>query len=308
MSPYPRRKRPAKQPVSPKTIALDGPFEHVWLHTRGIRLHAAVAGDPSNPLVVLVHGTFGAWVDFRHVIAPLAARGFHVAAVDMRGYGMSDKPPARAGDPTRIAVGDIAGAVTALGHDRAHIVGHDTGGALAWVFAGAYPERTASLVSVSAAHPGDMRAHMRSRPWELMFMLVRSAVGRLPIWLHQACAPFIPQVWRRELALNTAPGFAGTLEFDDALRLRIRAARIDNALRGIVRNTRMLTASRQQRTLIDAPTLLLHPRQSVWDRIDARASQRLASAPVVDTVQGSKNVPQVENPEGFVDKLAAFFA
>ena len=70
----------------------------------------------------------------------------------------------------------------------------------------------------------------------------------------------------------------------------------------------MLTASRQTRTLIDAPTLLLHPRQSVWDRIDARAVKRLAIPPTVDTVPGSKNVPQVENPQGFVDKLAAFFA
>ena len=294
------------QPVSPKTIALDGPYEHVWLHTRGIRLHAAVAGDPRAPLVVLVHGTFGAWVDFRRVIAPLAERGFRVAAMDMRGYGMSDKPPARAGDPTRIAAGDIAGAITALGHDRAHIVGHDTGGAIAWVFAGMYPERTASLVSVSAAHPGDMRAHLRARPWELMFMLVRVAVGRLPIGMHHACAGLLPRVWRRELTLNTAPGFAGTSEFEDALQLRIRAARIDNALRGIVRNTRMLTASRQTRTLIDAPTLLLHPRQSVWARIDTRAAKRLATPPTTDTVARTKNVPHVENPQGFVAALAAF--
>lgn len=302
-----QRRHRTQQPVSPKTIALKGPFEHLWLHTRGIRLHAAVAGDPAAPLVLLIHGTFGAWVDFRHMIAPLAARGFHVAAVDMRGFGMSDKPPARAGDPTRIAVGDIAGVIDALGHDKAHLVGHDTGGALAWVFAGTYPERTASLVSVSAAHPADMRAHMRSRPWELMFMLVRVFVGRLPIWLHEACARLIPRVWRRELVLNTAPGFAGTREFDEALQLRIQAARIDNALRGIVRNTRLLTASRQTRTLIDAPVLILHPHQSVWARIDARASKRLTSPPTVDAVPGTKNVPQVENAAGFVDKLAAFF-
>lgn len=301
-----------RQPVSPKTVAVDGPFEHVWLHTRGIRLHAAVAGDPADPLVLLLHGTFGAWLDYRHVIGPLAELGFHVAAVDMRGYGMSDKPPPRAGDDMLIAVGDIDGVITALGHDRAHLVGHDTGGALAWVYAAMHPERTANLVSVSAAHPADLRAHVRTRPWELMFMLVRLAVGRLPSRLLLACTPLIPRVWRRELVLNTAPGFADTPEFDDALSLRIQAARIDNALRGIIRNTRLLTAHKHKGTgtLIDAPVLLIHPHQSVWDRIDARTRRHLtptaASGLTVLHVPGTKNVPQVEDAAGFVDTLAAF--
>lgn len=297
------------QPLSPKTVALDGPFEHVLLHTRGIRLHAAVAGDPSDPLVLLIHGTFGAWLDYRHVIAPLAEHGYHVAAVDMRGYGMSDKPPARAGDPTLIAVGDIDGVISALGHDRAHIVGHDTGGALAWVFASTYPERAASLVAVSSSHPADLRRHLRTRPWELVFMLVRVTVGRLPIWLHQLCAPLIPRVWRRELTLNTAPGFAGTPEFGEALSLRIRAARIDNALRGIVRNTRLLTASpRKNAPPIEAPALLIHPAQKVWTRISAASSRRLSSPLDVATIPGTKNAPHIENPDRFVERLATFLS
>lgn len=295
------------QPVSPKTVALDGPFEHLLLHTRGIRLHAAVAGDAADPLVLLIHGTFGAWLDYRHVIAPLAERGFHVAAVDMRGYGMSDKPPARAGDPMLIAAGDIDGIVSALGHDRAHIVGHDTGGALAWVYACTYPDRAASITAISAAHPADLRRHMRTRPWELMFMLVRVAVGKLPIWLHQLCAPLIPRVWRREMVLNTAPGFAGSPEFEEALSLRIRAARIDNALRGIVRNTRLLTAApRAKSTQISAPALLIHPTQTVWKRIDAASARRLSHTPDIASIPGAKNVPHVENPDEFVERLAAF--
>lgn len=294
-------------PVSPKTVALDGPFQHVLLHTRGIRLHAAVAGDPADPLILLIHGTFGAWFDYRHVIAPLAERGFHVAAVDMRGYGMSDKPPARPGDPTLIAVGDIDGIISALGHDRAHVVGHDTGGALAWVYASTYADRVASLVVISAAHPADLRRHLRTRPWELMFMLVRIAVGRLPMWLHQLCAPLIPRVWRRELTLNTTSSFAETAEFEETLRLRVKAARIDHALRGIVRNTRLLTASpRTSTTLICVPVLLIHPAQSVWHHVDAASARRLDHSPVVASIPGAKNVPHIENPEGFVERLCLF--
>ena len=100
--------------LSPSVVELDGPFEHEFLHTRGIRLHAATAGDPDNPLVVLLHGSFGGWFDFREVIALLADAGFHVAALDMRGFGMSDKPPLEPGQDIRVAVGDVSGAIRAL--------------------------------------------------------------------------------------------------------------------------------------------------------------------------------------------------
>lgn len=300
-----------KRPVSPAAVALDGPFEHTMLHTRGIRLHAATAGDPRDPLVVLIHGTFGAWLDFRHVIAPLAEQGFHVAAVDMRGYGMSDKPPPRPGDDTLLAVGDIDGIITALGHERAHIVGHDTGGALGWVYSATYPHRVDSLVSVSAAHPYDLRRHMRQRPWELIYMTTRVSVGRLPTAFHSQFRSAIPAIWRRELRLNTLPSFHGTAEFEETLRLRVQAASIDNALRGIVHNTRMLTpkliaapnkANVNART--QAPVLLVHPPQDVWRRIDELSSAR---ARVTQTsIPDAKNVPHVENPAAFVDAVSSF--
>lgn len=303
-----------KQPVSPDTIALEGPFTHRFIHTRGIRLHAATAGDPSHPLVLLIHGTFGAWVDYRYVIEPLADRGFHVAAVDMRGYGMSDKPPARPGDDTLLATGDVDGLITALGHSRAHIVGHDTGGAVGWVYAAAYPARVASLISVSAAHPHDMRRAMRRRPWQLLYMLTRVGVGRLPGGLLRSQTWALPGVWRRELRINTASAFHETEAFDEALVLRVQAARIDHAFRGIVRNTRMLTPKLVSLPAGDvdgnvgAPVLLIHPQQQVWEGIDALAYRRSTGPTQHLTVPGTKNVPHIEAPESFTAAVADFIA
>lgn len=309
--------RVPRQPVSPNTIAVEGPFEHTMLHTRGIRLHAAVAGNPADPLVLLIHGTFGAWMDFRHVIAPLAEAGFHVAAVDMRGYGMSDKPPRQAGSDVLLALGDIDGMITALGHDTAHLVGHDTGGAMAWVYAAAYPQRVTSLTSVSAAHPHDLRAHMVRRPWELAYMTVRVLVGVLPRGVIRACRRFTPTIWRRELTVNTASSFTGTPEFEEALALRIRAATIGNALRGIVRNSRLLTpklivlpSPHAKYTLdgpVQAPVLLLHPPQKVWERIIAYSLRRAPHAQQL-SIPGAKNVPHIEKPGAFVAALSSFFA
>ncbi|MCQ4622605.1 alpha/beta fold hydrolase [Corynebacterium sp. CCUG 70398] len=304
-----------KQPISPNTVALPGPFEHVMLHTRGIRLHAVVAGDPRDPLVLLIHGTFGAWLDFRHVIEPLAQEGFHVAAVDMRGYGMSDKPPSRPGDDTLLAVGDIDGMITALGHERAHLVGHDTGGALSWVYSAAYPHRVDSLVAVSAAHPYDLRSYMRRRPWQLIYMTTRVAIGCLPSWFLRWFAGAIPQVWRSELTINTQPGFHRSDAFTETLALRVQAASIHNALRGIIHNSRMLTpklislpnkANANAPTL--APVLLIHPPQDVWTRIDELSSARTRGPLARTSIPGAKNVPHVENPQGFVEALTNFLS
>ena len=75
------------KPLSPSVVELKGDFEHEFVHTHGLRLHVVTAGEKGNPLIVLIHGSFGGWFEFRDVIAPLARKGFRVAAVDLRGFG-----------------------------------------------------------------------------------------------------------------------------------------------------------------------------------------------------------------------------
>ena len=65
-------------------------------------------------------------------------------AVDLRGYGDSDKPP-RGYDLWTLA-GDVAGLVPALGEDRAAIVGHGWGGVVGWTVAALHPRRVNALV------------------------------------------------------------------------------------------------------------------------------------------------------------------
>ncbi|WP_257183361.1 alpha/beta fold hydrolase [Corynebacterium cystitidis] len=296
--------------TSPEVVKLDGDFTHRMVHARGIRLHTATAGDPGNPLILLIHGTFGGWFDFKECIAPLAAHGYHVAALDMRGYGMSDKPPAIPGDEMRIATGDIAGVISSLGHSEAIIVGHDTGGAVGWAFAAQYPERTTALVSVSAAHPTDLRASINSRPWNFMPMTIRILVGQLPSGFLKRLTALRRRVWRSELTLNTAPLFQQSTLFDDLLELRVKAASIGNAKPHIVHNSRLLTPKLPlpsgSDATVHAPTLLIHPPQGAWDHVAKRSRARV-QAPVAEvSIPQTKNLPQVENPGAFVDTLARY--
>ncbi|MGH3951719.1 MAG: alpha/beta fold hydrolase, partial [Pseudonocardiaceae bacterium] len=136
------------------------PWTHRDVSANGISLHVADTGD--GPLVVLLHGFAECWWVWRHQLTDLAESGYRVAAVDLRGYGDSDKPP-RGYDAWTLA-GDVAGLVRSLGARRAHLVGHAWGGFLAWTAAILHPRVVSSVSVLGAAHPLSFRASIR-RGW-----------------------------------------------------------------------------------------------------------------------------------------------
>lgn len=206
----------------PSVVELEGDFTHRMLHTRGIRLHVAEAGDPSNPLLLLVHGALGGWFDFKDVIAPLAGLGYHTAALDLRGYGMSDKPAPRAGDVTHILAGDIAGVVRTMGHREARIIGADTGAVLAEAAQLRYPDLVRSVAALPLSHG-----------------IAAATAGRLPSGALRASGRGLDALLRANLRADTTEAFHGTERFEEALRLRREAARIDHALPHIAAVSRL---------------------------------------------------------------------
>lgn len=123
----------------------------------GGRFHVAVAG--SGPLVLFLHGFPEFWWAWRHQLGAVADAGFRAAAMDLRGYGASDKPP-RGYDPFTLAA-DAAGVVRALGERDAIVVGHGLGGVVAWTAAVVHPRQVRRLASVSMPHPRRLRlAHL----------------------------------------------------------------------------------------------------------------------------------------------------
>jgi pimeloyl-ACP methyl ester carboxylesterase len=120
----------------------------------GVRLHWVEAG--AGPLVVLLHGFPEHWYAWRHQIGALAAAGFRVIAPDMRGYNLSEKP--RGVRPYRLAVlaRDVAELVRHAGAPRAHVVGHDWGGLVAWSVAARHPAIVETLAVLNAPHPAVM--------------------------------------------------------------------------------------------------------------------------------------------------------
>jgi pimeloyl-ACP methyl ester carboxylesterase len=113
--------------------------------TNGIRLYYVEQG--TGPLVLLCHGFPEIWYSWRHQLAPLASAGFRVVAVDLPGYGRSDKPDVHY--DMEWVNSCLAGLIGALGHQRAVLAGHDWGGLLVWPFARRYPQHTAGVIGVN---------------------------------------------------------------------------------------------------------------------------------------------------------------
>src|ERR1700682_949055 len=108
-------------------------WQHRYIITNGIRMHYVVQGE--GPLIVLLHGFPEFWYSWRHQIPVLAERGFHVLAPDMRGYNESDKPRGAESYGMEALTDDVCGLIGHAGEARAHVVGHDWGGAVAWALA-----------------------------------------------------------------------------------------------------------------------------------------------------------------------------
>ncbi|KQB87226.1 alpha/beta fold hydrolase [Corynebacterium lowii] len=299
----------AELPLPPSVVHLEGPFRHDLIYTRGVRLHVAQAGSPDHPLIILLHGSFGGWFDYKDVIDPLAKQGFHVAAADMRGYGMSDKPPTGFGYDIRSAVGDVTGLIRALGHSSATLVGTDTGGAVAWCTAAAVPKQVDALVSISAAHPVDMRRAMASRPWLHGMTILRRWLS-LPIgrWLLHRDSFFH---WHLRAATSSA--FHRSPAFEENLRLRLTARRIGSTLGARRRNNRLLTAAIPTKWLglkISAPTLMLAPPRHLWVHLGRRGAQRLT--PKAQSrfqrrhIEGTKTLPSIESPAALAATISEF--
>ncbi|MGN6605793.1 MAG: alpha/beta fold hydrolase [Jatrophihabitans sp.] len=138
-------------------VLLEGPWTHRIVRANGIALHVAELG--SGPLVLLLHGFPQFWWAWRQQLVDLADAGFRAVAVDLRGYGASDKPPRGYDSPTLAA--DVAALVSALGERDAVVVGNDIGGTLAWTVAAAHARVVRAAAVLGQAHPLRMRAALK---------------------------------------------------------------------------------------------------------------------------------------------------
>jgi pimeloyl-ACP methyl ester carboxylesterase len=120
----------------------------------GVTIYVRFGGR--GPAVVLLHG-YGETGDMWVPLASDLARDHTVVVPDLRGLGLSSKPPS--GFDKKTQAGDVAGVLDDLKIDHASLVTHDIGNMVGYAFAAQYPERVTRLALIDAPLPG-------VGPWE----------------------------------------------------------------------------------------------------------------------------------------------
>jgi pimeloyl-ACP methyl ester carboxylesterase len=147
-------------------------LDSLVLDANGIRFHALAAGPHDGPLVLCLHGFPELARSWRHQLPALGEAGYRAVAPDLRGYGDTEL---RGPYDVATLVEDVAALVTALGRERAVLVGHDWGGGVAWSAAAFRPSLVERLVVLNCPPPAELfRALVRSpaqlgKSWYILF-------------------------------------------------------------------------------------------------------------------------------------------
>jgi pimeloyl-ACP methyl ester carboxylesterase len=142
-----------------EAVEIPGPWQHRYVAANGARFHVAEAGPAHGQLVLLLHGFPEFWWTWHDQLPALSGAGYRAVAMDLRGYGGSDKTP-NGYDPITLAQ-DVSGVVKALGARDAVVVGHGWGGYVGWATAAQHPREVSALCAESAPHPLTMLKAMR---------------------------------------------------------------------------------------------------------------------------------------------------
>ena len=143
-----------------------------FVDTGEVTLRCVTRGE--GPLAIMVHGFPESWYSWRHQIAPIADAGFTACAIDVRGYGGSDKPGDVAAYDMQSLVGDLVGLRQALSPTQpAILIGHDWGAPIVWNSALTHPEHFACVAGLSVPFAG-----VPSRPFTEVFREHFTSQGR----------------------------------------------------------------------------------------------------------------------------------
>ncbi len=285
-------------------VLIEGPWQHRFVAAGGSRFHVAEVGD--GPLVLLLHGFPQFWWAWRHQMVRLAAAGYRAAAMDLRGYGASDKTPH--GYDTITSAADVANVVRSLGEQEATVVGQDWGAWVAWSMPGLEPRVTRAVAALAMPHPARMRA-----------AVLRSGAQRRALhWLGPQQVPFWPERYltdpaylRRTLTAWAGPGWPSPEEaerYATAMAIPFVAHSAAEYYRWLVRSQPRRDGRRFRAGIsapIEVPVLQLHGSQDrlVLPESAAGSGRHVAAAHQFELLHGAGHFLPEERPEQVSDRL-----
>lgn len=263
--------------------------------TGDVTLEIAEAGPGGRPLL-LVHGFTGAKADFEPFLEPLADRGWHAVAPDLRGHGASDHPAGEDAYDLPIFAADLVALADALGWDEFALLGLSLGGMIAQVLALEHPGRVTALVLMDTT-PGPVdldpdvieaaRATVREHGLAALLDGLRADRDQDPMMTPAARRvmrerpDYVAECDRRFLASSRDMWLSMSAKL---MAQRDRSARL---------------------AMLDLPTLVLVGEQDPMVPACARIAHAIPGAKLV-IVPDAGHSPHVENPDAWWGSLTEF--
>jgi pimeloyl-ACP methyl ester carboxylesterase len=270
----------------------------------GVDLHVVEAGDPADPLLILLHGFPDFWWGWRHQITPLAAAGYHVVVPDMRGYNRSEAPQDLAAYTLDTLAADVVALADAFGAERFHLVGHDWGAVIGWWVAATYTDRIGRIVLMDGPHPDVWAAQALKHPTQAL-RSTYVAFFQLP-WVPEATLGGFDFAGLKAMVQGGAK--PDTFE-PGALDIYAEAWAHPGSLTAMLNYYRAL----RERPRADAPTRLSPPTLILWadddrflERHVAEASLALCDQGTLEIVADASHWLHLDQPERITARIVAW--
>ena len=271
--------------------------EHSWFTTvDGVRVHYQEAGEENAPVMILIHGFISSTMVWNEVFLPLARAGFRVIALDLPGYGYSEKPR----DAAYTIEGQaraVVGLMDRLEIDKAIVTGASYGGAIAATIALDNPERVERLILIGAVTNDDAKNHALLR------------IARTPVVGDLLTPLFLGSRWAMRKRMERVYRRLGRPFDERKLAARHHVLAVANAHRAVIRSARRWNANRIQRDahLIGQPTLIAwgDHDQEIPIMNGYRLRDEIPNARMV-IFKDCGHLPPQEYPQQFVEAVSEF--
>lgn len=263
----------------------------------GAKVHYQEFGDATRPKIILIHGYTASVYVWKTAAPMLAAAGFHVIAIDLLGFGYSEKP-SWFDYSIQSQARMISRFMDRLGIGMATITGSSYGGAVAATLALDYPERVEKLILVDAVINDEAKNH------PVLKLAAIPGIGEIITPILADSKLFLR--YRMHGTLAKANRNMITKDRIDSVRRPLMAADGHHSLLATSRNW---SADRIERDahLIDRPTLLIWGEED--NVIPIKNGHKLHDAILhsrLVVLKDCGHVPQEEKSEIFTELVAEF--
>ena len=262
----------------------------------GVRYHYTEYPGPGQD-VFLLHGFASSTYTWEKVAPMLQANGYHVWALDMKGFGWSDKPEDADYSPEQL-LREVNAWMDEMGLRKVVFVGNSLGGGIAWKMALEHPDKVKQLVLIDAA------GFMHQMPGPVRLAGVPGAAGIAGIFFGRwVIQDGLKQVYFDPALIRT--------EQIDAYYNRLRTENALGALTSLARSLSTLPSEQYASSIaeIQVDTLIIWGRDDAWiPQEDAFKFKQALPKARLEVIPFCGHIPQEENPEETARLIMEFVA